>query len=174
MIDSHNFSMMDMKIPIQLSRFDLLFVVTDDVDYVHNRKIVDHVLQMHRYLQPSVEKAPQQWTRAAQVRSIGGNLTTTVPDNRSATKIEEKYARCCGKDDGDLASSKMSPSQKTETGGRGKLSRLEHERLSNSTPSTALSPPNGPHHEHLTELSGSNFDNALLLPVSGWHRHSSD
>ncbi|KAG6331169.1 hypothetical protein ID866_7918 [Astraeus odoratus] len=39
-----------------LSRFDLLFVVTDDVDEERDRKIADHVLRMHRYLPPGVEE----------------------------------------------------------------------------------------------------------------------
>ena len=39
-----------------LSRFDLLFVVTDDVEEERDRKIADHVLRMHRYLPPGVEE----------------------------------------------------------------------------------------------------------------------
>ena len=39
-----------------LSRFDLLFVVTDDVDESRDRQIADHVLRMHRYLPPGVEE----------------------------------------------------------------------------------------------------------------------
>lgn len=39
-----------------LSRFDLLFVVTDDVDEQRDRQIADHVLRMHRYLPPGVEE----------------------------------------------------------------------------------------------------------------------
>ena len=39
-----------------LSRFDLLFVVTDDVDETRDRQIADHVLRMHRYLPPGVEE----------------------------------------------------------------------------------------------------------------------
>ncbi|KAI5124471.1 hypothetical protein M0805_008354 [Coniferiporia weirii] len=39
-----------------LSRFDLLFVVTDDVEEVRDRKIADHVLRMHRYLRPGTEE----------------------------------------------------------------------------------------------------------------------
>jgi DNA replication licensing factor MCM3 len=39
-----------------LSRFDLLFVVTDDTDEQRDRQISEHVLRMHRYLQPGVEE----------------------------------------------------------------------------------------------------------------------
>ena len=38
-----------------LSRFDLLFVVTDDVDERRDRMISEHVLRMHRYMQPGLE-----------------------------------------------------------------------------------------------------------------------
>jgi DNA replication licensing factor MCM3 len=39
-----------------LSRFDLLFVVTDDVDEIRDRVISVHVLNMHRYRQPGLEE----------------------------------------------------------------------------------------------------------------------
>lgn len=42
-----------------LSRFDLLFVVTDDVDEQRDRMISEHVLRMHRYMQPGVEEGEQ-------------------------------------------------------------------------------------------------------------------
>src|SRR5882672_5137997 len=38
-----------------LSRFDLLFVVTDDIDDTRDRQISEHVLRMHQYRQPGTE-----------------------------------------------------------------------------------------------------------------------
>ncbi|KAG1218813.1 hypothetical protein G6F68_021503 [Rhizopus microsporus] len=39
-----------------LSRFDLLFIVTDTVDDVRDRQISEHVLSMHRYVKPGSEE----------------------------------------------------------------------------------------------------------------------
>lgn len=35
-----------------LSRFDLLFIMLDQMDPEHDREISDHVLRMHRYRDP--------------------------------------------------------------------------------------------------------------------------
>lgn len=39
-----------------LSRFDLLFVVTDEVNDARDRAISEHVLRMHRYVKPGTEE----------------------------------------------------------------------------------------------------------------------
>ncbi len=55
-----------------LSRFDLLFVVTDDVDETRDRAIADHVLRMHRYLPPGVEEGTPIADSLSQQLSIDG------------------------------------------------------------------------------------------------------
>ncbi|KAI0032481.1 ATP dependent DNA helicase [Vararia minispora EC-137] len=53
-----------------LSRFDLLFVVTDDVDEERDRQIAEHVLRMHRYLPPGVEEGSPVQDSLSQPLSI--------------------------------------------------------------------------------------------------------
>ena len=55
-----------------MSRFDLLFIVTDDVDEKRDRTIADHVLRMHRYLPPGVEEGTPCHDNLAQPLSIDG------------------------------------------------------------------------------------------------------
>lgn len=55
-----------------LSRFDLLFVVTDDVDEERDRRIADHVLRMHRYLPPGLEEGTPVHDNLSQPLAIEG------------------------------------------------------------------------------------------------------
>jgi len=54
-----------------LSRFDLLFVVTDDTDEQRDRMISEHVLRMHRYLQPGLEEGMPALDNLDQVLDVG-------------------------------------------------------------------------------------------------------
>ena len=71
-----------------LSRFDLLFVVTDDIDDGRDRQISEHVLRMHQYRQPGTEEG-------APIREQGNELLTVgvqeEQDAHQPTPVYEKY-----------------------------------------------------------------------------------
>lgn len=71
-----------------LSRFDLLFVVTDDSDEQRDRQISEHVLRMHRYLQPGVEEGTPAVENLQQHLDVGGE----AEESRSTeTPVFEKF-----------------------------------------------------------------------------------
>ncbi|KAI0321343.1 ATP dependent DNA helicase [Amylostereum chailletii] len=72
-----------------LSRFDLLFVVTDDVEEERDRKIADHVLRMHRYLPAGIEEGTPIQDSLSQPLSIDN--PTTNNEEATDTSPFEKY-----------------------------------------------------------------------------------
>ncbi|KAF2127755.1 DNA replication licensing factor MCM3 [Dothidotthia symphoricarpi CBS 119687] len=71
-----------------LSRFDLLFVVTDDIEDARDRQISEHVLRMHRYRQPGTEEGAPVREEGAQLLGVG--LETEADANRP-TDVYEKF-----------------------------------------------------------------------------------
>jgi DNA replication licensing factor MCM3 len=63
-----------------LSRFDLLFVVTDDVDETRDRLIADHVLRMHRYLPPGVEEGTPITDSLSSAQALSVDAPARGPD----------------------------------------------------------------------------------------------
>ncbi|XP_071496068.1 zygotic DNA replication licensing factor mcm3-like [Diadema antillarum] len=73
-----------------LSRFDVIFIVLDQMDPEHDRKISDHVLRMHRY-----RAAGEQDGDAMPLGSSVEFLATNDPDEeeeeRQETKVYDKH-----------------------------------------------------------------------------------
>ncbi|KII93706.1 hypothetical protein PLICRDRAFT_102086 [Plicaturopsis crispa FD-325 SS-3] len=74
-----------------LSRFDLLFIVTDDVDETRDRMIADHVLRMHRYLPPGVEEGTPSHDSLSQPLSVDGPAAHNHDEAAKDTSPWEKY-----------------------------------------------------------------------------------
>ncbi|KAF3394182.1 DNA replication licensing factor mcm3 [Penicillium rolfsii] len=71
-----------------LSRFDLLFVVTDDIEDAKDRTISEHVLRMHRYRQPGTEEGAP--VREQLNQTLGVGIEDRVDANQP-TEVFEKF-----------------------------------------------------------------------------------
>ena len=71
-----------------LSRFDLLFVVTDDIDDFRDRQISEHVLRMHRYRQPGTEEGAPVREQESQTLGVG---LEDEQDSSLPTTVYEKF-----------------------------------------------------------------------------------
>jgi DNA replication licensing factor MCM3 len=71
-----------------LSRFDLLFVVTDDIEDTRDRQVSEHVLRMHRYRQPGTEEGAPVRENAQQSLNVALNQ---LADSTGPTEVYEKF-----------------------------------------------------------------------------------
>ncbi|KAE8418182.1 MCM-domain-containing protein [Aspergillus pseudocaelatus] len=70
-----------------LSRFDLLFVVTDDIEDSKDRMVSEHVLRMHRYRQPGTEEGAPVREQLNQTLGVG------LEDNQDSNQPTEVYEK---------------------------------------------------------------------------------
>ncbi|KAI1468730.1 MCM-domain-containing protein [Daldinia caldariorum] len=71
-----------------LSRFDLLFVVTDDIEDTRDRQVSEHVLRMHRYRQPGADEGAPVRENAQQALSVALQSQDAA---QKPTEVYEKY-----------------------------------------------------------------------------------
>ncbi|KAG6028071.1 hypothetical protein E4U41_000780 [Claviceps citrina] len=71
-----------------LSRFDLLFVVTDDIEDTRDRQVSEHVLRMHRYRTVGSEEGAPVREMASQSLGV---LAETQVGAQHLTEVYEKY-----------------------------------------------------------------------------------
>ncbi|KAK9239706.1 MCM2/3/5 family-domain-containing protein [Lipomyces kononenkoae] len=65
-----------------LSRFDLLFVVTDEINDSRDRAVSEHVLRMHRYIKPGMEEGVPLREDAGQSLQVGdGSISRHAHDD---------------------------------------------------------------------------------------------
>ncbi|KAJ7693623.1 MCM2/3/5 family-domain-containing protein [Mycena rosella] len=74
-----------------LSRFDLLFIVTDDVEETRDRMIADHVLRLHRYLAPGVEEGTPSHDNLSQPLAMDGPDASAEDVDAVDTSPFEKF-----------------------------------------------------------------------------------
>jgi DNA replication licensing factor MCM3 len=72
-----------------LSRFDLLFVVTDDIEDVRDRQVSEHVLRMHRFRQSGTEEGAPVREDATQILGVG--LEDDNAESGRPTQVFEKF-----------------------------------------------------------------------------------
>lgn len=70
-----------------LSRFDLLFIVTDDIEDARDRLVSEHVLRMHRYRQAGTEEGAPVREQANQTLGVG------LDDNQDSNRPTEVYEK---------------------------------------------------------------------------------
>lgn len=70
-----------------LSRFDLLFIVTDDPEDKSDRLVSEHVLRRHRYRQPGTEEGVPVREQASQTLGVG--LEESQDVNRPTEPLEK-------------------------------------------------------------------------------------
>lgn len=71
-----------------LSRFDLLFVVTDDIEDTRDRQVSEHVLRMHRYRQPGTEEGAPVREQASQFLGVSAE---SQANTQKPTDVFEKF-----------------------------------------------------------------------------------
>ncbi|OAL32663.1 hypothetical protein AYO20_07821 [Fonsecaea nubica] len=70
-----------------LSRFDLLFIVTDDIDDKRDREVSEHVLRMHQYRQPGTEEGAPLREQSNQMLGVG------VQEDQNASQTSLVYEK---------------------------------------------------------------------------------
>ena len=81
-----------------LSRFDLIFIVLDEMDPDHDRRIADHVLRMHRFRNPG-EKDGEPMTLGGGEEMLTTNAGGEGAHEQEDTPVYDKHDHMLHGDD---------------------------------------------------------------------------
>mmetsp|Transcript_24201 Transcript_24201/g.81586 ORF Transcript_24201/g.81586 Transcript_24201/m.81586 type:complete len:862 (+) Transcript_24201:205-2790(+) len=120
-----------------LSRFDLLFIVLDNVDADSDRRVADHVLKSHRYRRVATDTAPEPLNADYDKRafdSFRGAHAATNTDSKLAANDAGRDFR----DDGTSPVWTAAAAAKPKGGSPTKKRRLQRESLEGDKPKLEL------------------------------------
>ncbi|KAI0460968.1 hypothetical protein LJB42_001297 [Komagataella kurtzmanii] len=96
-----------------LSRFDLLFIVTDDISDEKDKAVSEHVLRMHRFIPQGYSEGEPIRERRNVTLAVGDSSNQDEDDSDDRNKVYEKFSPLLHSGAAEMAEGSTSSSKKT-------------------------------------------------------------